>query len=258
VHPDHNGVVRDTIVRYALLKPGPEPYVTGFNKNGPFKTKLVAVQNLAMMYSKEEQRKDKEKLSNIKPGGSAEVSWGASQVQVISAEKHDHRADGKTLMDTLETGAATASHFTGHQKITHVVSHEGNGAAPHFTRKREQQRAEKHKIRGSFTGLALYRTIGECTDSIWTGSGPHHLNWQKQVQTNTSGTDNGAADNFARTDSTRKPEALQGDYERSAKEDDRFFMPITEVTYQVTDVGSQTTVGSFSLRKTYRQKWTGR
>ena len=29
-----------------------------------------------MMYSKEEQRKDREKFSNIKPGGSAEVRWG--------------------------------------------------------------------------------------------------------------------------------------------------------------------------------------
>jgi hypothetical protein len=28
VHPDHDGVVLDAIVQYALLKPGPEPYVT--------------------------------------------------------------------------------------------------------------------------------------------------------------------------------------------------------------------------------------
>ena len=37
VHPDHDGVVRDAIVRYALLKPGPEPYIAGFNKKGPSK-----------------------------------------------------------------------------------------------------------------------------------------------------------------------------------------------------------------------------
>ena len=94
VHPDHDRVVCDAIVRYALLKPGPEPYVTGFNKKGPFKTKLVAVQNLAMMYSKEEQRKDREKVSNIKPGGSAEVRWG---------EKHEPSADGTAQMDSQET-----------------------------------------------------------------------------------------------------------------------------------------------------------
>ena len=96
VHPDHDGVVRDAIVRYALLKPGPEPYVTGFNKKGPFKTKLVAVQNLAMMYSKDEQRIDKEKFCNLKLGGSAEVSWDASKVQVVTAEKHGQKSDGTT------------------------------------------------------------------------------------------------------------------------------------------------------------------
>ena len=32
VHPDHDGVVRDVIVRYSLLKPGPEPYITAFTK----------------------------------------------------------------------------------------------------------------------------------------------------------------------------------------------------------------------------------
>ena len=62
MHPDHDGVVRDVIVRYALLKPGSEPYVKGFNKRGPFKTKLVSVQNQAMMYSCDEQREDMEKF----------------------------------------------------------------------------------------------------------------------------------------------------------------------------------------------------
>ena len=73
VHLDHDGVVRDAIVRYALLKPGPEPYVTGFNKRGPFKTKLVSVQNQAMMYSCDEQREDMEKFGLVKSGGSAMV-----------------------------------------------------------------------------------------------------------------------------------------------------------------------------------------
>ena len=36
VHPDHDGVVRDVIVRYSLRKPGPEPYITKFTKKGPF------------------------------------------------------------------------------------------------------------------------------------------------------------------------------------------------------------------------------
>ena len=54
----------------------------------------MAVQNLAIMYSKEEQRKDREKVSNIKPGGSAEVRWG---------EKHEPSADGTAQMDSQET-----------------------------------------------------------------------------------------------------------------------------------------------------------
>ena len=58
VHPDHDGVVRDVIVRYSLLKPGPEPYITAFTKKGPFKTKLCSVQTRALMYSKEEQMED--------------------------------------------------------------------------------------------------------------------------------------------------------------------------------------------------------
>ena len=61
VHPDHDGVVRDVIVRYILLKPGPEPYISAFSKNSPFKTKLCSVEPLALMYSKEEQLEDMEK-----------------------------------------------------------------------------------------------------------------------------------------------------------------------------------------------------
>jgi hypothetical protein len=47
-----------------------------------------------MMYSKEEQRKDREKFSNIKPGGSAEVRWG---------EKHEPSRDGTALVDAQKT-----------------------------------------------------------------------------------------------------------------------------------------------------------
>ena len=60
VHSDHDGVVRDCMVRYANLKPGLEPYTTPFRRTDPYKTKLCAVKNLAMMYSKEEQLEDME------------------------------------------------------------------------------------------------------------------------------------------------------------------------------------------------------
>jgi hypothetical protein len=246
VHPDHDGVVRDAVVRYALFKPGPESYVTGFNKNGPFRTKLVAVQNLAMMYSKEEQRKYKEKFSNIKPGGSAEVSWDASQVQVISAEKQDPRVDDTTLMDTLETGAATASQFTGHQKVTHVVSHEGNGAAPHFTRKHEQRRAEKHRVRGGFTGITVYRTIVECTQSgrdldhiILTGDNRYKQTLLGPIMTlctNLPGQTPQRSLRLSKGKMRSQPRKTTG--------------PSCLSLRRHTDVDSQTTVGSFSLRKT--------
>ena len=73
MHPDQDGAVCDAIVRYALLKPGPEPYVTGFNKRGPFKTTLVSVENCSMMYSRDKQREDMEKFGLVKSGGSAMV-----------------------------------------------------------------------------------------------------------------------------------------------------------------------------------------
>ena len=58
VFPDHDGVVRDCMVRYANLRPGPEAYITPFSRTNPFKVKLVSVQNLAVMYTKEEQLRD--------------------------------------------------------------------------------------------------------------------------------------------------------------------------------------------------------
>ena len=61
VFPDHDGVVRDCMVRYALLRPGPEAYITPYTRSGPFKMKLCSVQNLAVMYTKEEQLLDMQK-----------------------------------------------------------------------------------------------------------------------------------------------------------------------------------------------------
>ena len=58
VCPDEEGVVRDVIVRYAHLQPGPQPYITPYKKKGPFKEKLVAVKNTAPLYTKLEQMED--------------------------------------------------------------------------------------------------------------------------------------------------------------------------------------------------------
>ena len=80
VHPDHDGVVSDVIVRYSLLKPGPEPYMTSFTKKGPFKSKLCSVQNLALVYSCEEQEEDRHR--NLKDAISGSVS-----VDMVGGEK---------------------------------------------------------------------------------------------------------------------------------------------------------------------------
>ena len=60
----------------------------------------------------------------------------------------------------------------------HVVSHEGSGAAPHYTRDREHQgddgfdcRAEKHEVLE--TTADLTKTIGEDKDK--SGEGLHHI-----------------------------------------------------------------------------------
>ena len=103
------------------------------------------------------------------------------------------------LLYDQEEGTTTTSHFTGHQKVMHVVSHEGSGAAPHYTRDREHQeddgftcRAEKHEVLETTADLTINKTMGEDKDSIWRGTAPHHQNWQQQVLTITSRTDNGA------------------------------------------------------------------
>ena len=170
MHPDHDGVVRDVIVRYALLKPGPEPYIAGFNKKGPFKTKLVAVQNLAMMYSRVEQKEDMEKFCMVKSGGSTMVDWVANTGESRD-EKHEH-ADGardaltctddvatleevldaarvpakdKTVLETEERRPAAASHFNGHLKVKVDEIQDDIGPAPHSTRNSGSQEDDQHQ-----------------------------------------------------------------------------------------------------------------
>ena len=48
------------MIRYILLKPGPEPYISSYSKRSPFKTKLCSVQSLALMYSVEDQQADRQ------------------------------------------------------------------------------------------------------------------------------------------------------------------------------------------------------
>ena len=271
-HPDHDGVVRDAIVRDALLEPGPEPHITGFNKKGPFKTELVAVQNLAMMYSRDEQRADKEKFCKLKPGGSAEVSWDTSKEHVVTAEKHDQgmngSADDPVLMHTQEERTVGASHYTGHLKVTIDESHDGISSAPHSTRDCGQQETDrfdygtvKHEVQEIITGHTTTNMEEEINQK---GNVPHDHNWQQKVQTVTCRTDNGAVHTFARTDAAGESDAhtrseVSGCTEmplhlpqtkQTTFEDEESIMACSAVVHntKVTDVGSKTTVGSFSRR----------
>jgi hypothetical protein len=132
---------------------------------------------------------------------------------VVTTEKHDERSDASAEDSVLiyAQEEVAASHFTGHLKVTHDVSHDGIGAAPHSTRDCERQGAvgfdystEKHEVQETITGHTTTRSMGEEKDTIRRGNAPHHRNWQQQVLTVTSRTDNGAVHNFARTDLTEE------------------------------------------------------
>ena len=45
---DDQGICRDAYVRVLPKPEGPEPYIQPYQKKGPFKTKLVAIPNLAL------------------------------------------------------------------------------------------------------------------------------------------------------------------------------------------------------------------
>ena len=62
----------------------------------PVKHQILAGKSLTVIYSKNEQRKNKEKTGSLNPGGSAEGSWDASKIQMVTAEKHNHRPEGTT------------------------------------------------------------------------------------------------------------------------------------------------------------------
>ena len=59
---DDHGICRDAYVRVLPKPEGPEPCIPPYQKKGPFKTKLVAVPNLALFDSLDEQKEDKQKF----------------------------------------------------------------------------------------------------------------------------------------------------------------------------------------------------
>ena len=62
VYPDSEGVVRDVLIRYAILKPTNEPYIAPYSRKGPFKSKMMSIQTLALFYSAKEQAADRDRF----------------------------------------------------------------------------------------------------------------------------------------------------------------------------------------------------
>ena len=117
IHPDHDGVVRDVMIRYILIKPGPEPYITPYSKKSPFKTKLCAVQTLAMMYSVEDQQTDRRDRMLDQMSASCEIDLMGKEAKeqktfAIDVKEAENIEIGKLLTwmpDDLEEEDVTRS-----------------------------------------------------------------------------------------------------------------------------------------------------
>jgi hypothetical protein len=111
-------------------------------------------QNLAMMYNRDEQKKDKEIFYNNKPGGSTKIDWGARkeingtvEVPTCNIDEADqkeirnttgqHGNANSVLMpaqEKVEERPAAATHVPRHLKVKIDEYHDSIGAAPHSTR----------------------------------------------------------------------------------------------------------------------------
>ena len=111
IHPDHDGVVCDVIVRYVLLKPGPEPYISAYTKGSHFKSKLYSVQSLALMYSVEDQQADREErmkdpLSSSSPVDIIEnhtIEQKTNIISVASDKEQETKLKEKTNQQKYQT-----------------------------------------------------------------------------------------------------------------------------------------------------------
>ena len=110
VYPDQEGVVRDVMLRYALLKPTAEPYIAPYTRKGPFKEKIVAVQTLAIFYSAEEQAFDKNRLM----GQTDRVISTMVDIMTAKDQVEDALPEGASLEEVAPVGHSmmTMRHFT--------------------------------------------------------------------------------------------------------------------------------------------------
>ena len=77
------------MVRYANLRPGPEAYITPYSRSSPFKVKLCSIQNLAVMYTKEEQVKDMEmrKMDPLSGSTNVDIVTKSDESDVIDSAR---------------------------------------------------------------------------------------------------------------------------------------------------------------------------
>ena len=103
IHPDHDNVVRDVMIRYILLKPGPEPYFSAYAKGSPFKSKLCSVQSLALMYSVEDQQADREERMR-------DPMSASSTVDIIGNDTMEQKTYAVIVNDEKETNLQEANY----------------------------------------------------------------------------------------------------------------------------------------------------
>ena len=101
VLPDDSGVVRDAIIRYILIQSGRSTFTSVYTKPGPFKYKRVAVQNLALMYSVQDQESDKERnLSTAPPHESAPIDVLAPPLETQVSQVHSPCSNSVSVFNT--------------------------------------------------------------------------------------------------------------------------------------------------------------
>jgi hypothetical protein len=90
IHPNESGLVREVTVRYMLVNGSRQSYVSRYHKKGPFKYRREAIQNLSIMYSKQEQEADRTRNLADPLAGSANVGIVTKDI----AEGSEHNGGG--------------------------------------------------------------------------------------------------------------------------------------------------------------------
>ena len=150
--PDQDGVVREVTIRYGLFSGKPEPYVAPFTKKGPFKDKLVPVQNLAMFYSKAEQGEDMEKFK-------AEMGAGSARVDMLDTTEIATEALTLVEVDRRNDQQHTQVRKASKQSVNFRKMVLGSS-----TTYKEETESNKDHDNGSFPEIVNTTELGSCVE----------------------------------------------------------------------------------------------